>query len=346
MNARSLPLGRRDDARLLGVAVRTGELRDGSALDLPDWLTPGDVLVVNDAATLPASLRAGDVEVRLATQTADPLTWQAILLGAGSWRDDTDRRPAPPVLEVGEQLRFDDAFTARVVAVSTLSPRLVTLRFEVADAATLWALLFRHGRPIQYSYLADDMPLEAMQTAYAGRPWAVEMPSAGRPLSWRVLNALRARGVVIAALTHAAGPSASGDPRIDAALPLPERYELPASTVAAIAAARRRGGRVIAVGTSVVRALESSVRSDGSLVPGLRVTDLRLGPGSRRRVADGIITNMHTPGESHFELLQCFAPRSQLVETIEHARARGYRSHELGDISLIVPSLPALAAAA
>ncbi len=122
----------------------------------------------------------------------------------------------------------------------------------------LWAALYREGRPVQYSYLAHDLPLWAVQTVYAARPWAFEMPSAGRPLSWEILLALRRKGVRWASLTHAAGLSSTGDPAIDAALPLAERYDIPAATVRAVADTRARGGRVIAVGTTVVRALEGA----------------------------------------------------------------------------------------
>src|SRR4029079_2214736 len=143
----------------------------------------------------------------------------------------------------GERLRFGE-LDAESVARAALSPRLVAIRFGATGDA-LWAALYRQARPVQYSYLAHELPLWAVQTVYAARPWAFEMPSAGRPLSWETLLALRRRGVARATLTHGAGLSATGDPAIDAALPLPDRYEIPAATVQAIADARARGGRVI-----------------------------------------------------------------------------------------------------
>jgi S-adenosylmethionine:tRNA ribosyltransferase-isomerase len=145
--------------------------------------------------------------------------------------------------------------------------------------------------------------------------------------------------VAIAWLTHAAGLSATGDPAIDQALPLPERYEIPAETVAAIARARAQGGRVIAVGTTVVRALEGAVATHGSLRPGQGVTDLLIGPNFRPSVIDGLLTGMHEPASSHFRMLQAFAPRALLDASWAEATRLGYRGHELGDTCLIAPGV-------
>jgi S-adenosylmethionine:tRNA ribosyltransferase-isomerase len=224
-----------------------------------------------------------------------------------------------------------------VLARGALSPRLVRVVFDRAGDE-LWAAIYREGRPVQYSHLARELPLWAVQTAYAGRPFAFEMPSAGRPLSWEILLGLRRRGVRWAALTHAAGLSATGDPALDAALPLPERYVLPAATVAAVEETRARGGRVIAVGTTVVRALEGAAARGERLRAGPGITGLRLSPAHRRRVVDGILSGVHAPGESHFELLGAFADLRLLRAAHAHAQARGLRPHELGDAMLILPS--------
>jgi S-adenosylmethionine:tRNA ribosyltransferase-isomerase len=232
-------------------------------------------------------------------------------------------------------LRFG-ALQARVLGSAPLSPRLLRVAFDVTGDG-LWAALYREGRPIQYSYARRELPLWAVQTVYAGRPWAFEMPSAGRPLSWEILLALRRRGVRWAALTHAAGISATGDPAIDAALPLPERFEIPAATVAAIEEARRRGGRVLAVGTTVVRALEGAVAGGGELRATAGITDLRIGPRHRLRVVDGILSGVHAPDESHFALLGAFAGADLLRRAWAWASARGFRAHELGDAMLVLP---------
>lgn len=336
----------RGDARLLVIDPRRATFRDATPGDLPALLAPGDLLVVNDAATLPASLPgrgpAGEaIELRLAESPVDGRAL-AVLFGAGGWRTPTEARPSPPPLAVGAALHLGDPeapLRATLTAIDPRAPRLVEVTFEPAGAA-LWAALYAAGRPVQYSYLADDLHLWSIQTAFAGAPWAVEMPSAGRPLAWATLLALRRAGVRIAALTHAAGLSATGDPALDALLPLPERYAIPPATVAAIADARARGGRIIAAGTTVVRALEGCVAAHGRLLAGPGVTDLRIETGTKRQVVDAILTGMHGPGESHHELLTAFAPRELLVAAWRHAADAGYLAHEFGDATLILSDLP------
>jgi S-adenosylmethionine:tRNA ribosyltransferase-isomerase len=196
--------------------------------------------------------------------------------------------------------------------------------------------LYTSGTPVQYAHRAELLPLYSVQTAYAARPWAVEMPSAGRPLTWEVLLGLRRAGISIATLTHAAGLSSTGDDELDRALPWPERYEIPRRTVEVIAHAKGRGGRVIAIGTTVVRALEAAAQENGDIGAGSGVARLRLGGGYRPRVVDGLVSGLHAPGESHFELLSAFVPRDRLVRAIELAAAHGLSSHELGDSCLIL----------
>lgn len=339
--ARTYP-ARRDDVRLLVVDPRAGSFAETRTTALADLLAAGDLLVVNDAATLPASLRGQDargrpIEIRLLSAAdrdgVGPRFWAA-LLGAGDWRQRTEDRPAPPELGPGERLRFGQ-LGAEIVARGALSARLVALRFD-ADGDALWAALYREARPVQYAYLAHELPLWAVQTVYAGRPWAFEMPSAGRPLSWETLLGLRRRGVALAALTHAAGLSATGDPSIDAALPLPERYEIPPATLQAIGQTRAHGGRVIAVGTTVVRALEGAAAA-GWPRSGAGTTDLRIGAGYRPRLVDGILSGTHAAGETHFALLSAFADAALLDDAIHFADTHGFQTHELGDAMLIAP---------
>jgi S-adenosylmethionine:tRNA ribosyltransferase-isomerase len=331
----------RDDARLLVLESRSGRIHDRAVGDLAELLAPGDLLVLNDAATLPASLSGATasgapIELRLAGPPNRD-RWPAVLFGAGDWRTRTEDRAPPPAVTPGERLRFG-ALTAEVVAVALLSPRLVDVRFDRTGEA-LWSALYAVGRPVQYAYHERDLALWTVQTAYAGRPWAVEMPSAGRPLGWRVLGALRRRGVELAWLTHAAGLSSTGDPVLDAALPLPEQYDIPERTVQAVARAKSDGRRVLAVGTTVVRALEGAARQPGGLRSGPGTTALVITADMRLRVVDGLITGIHAPGESHYRLLGAFAPAAALAAASRHATRRGYRPHELGDLALIVPSL-------
>ncbi|MCB9593655.1 MAG: S-adenosylmethionine:tRNA ribosyltransferase-isomerase [Sandaracinaceae bacterium] len=322
--------------RLLHIDTATGALEDGAFDALSDHVRPGDVWVLNDAATLPASLRgtaAGRaVELRLLSERADG-SWWAVLFGEGSWRDDTDRRPAPPVLAPGDRIALGE-LSATVRAVDPRAARLVHVDFEPGGDA-FWRLLYAGGRPVQYSYVARDLELAEVQTPYAGRPWSVEPPSAGRPLSTGALSALRRAGAQIVTLTHAAGLSATGDPALDARLPLPERYELPEATARAVARARREGRRVVAVGTSTTRALEGNARDLGALRPGVFETDLVLGPRTRRAVVDALLTGAHDPASSHFQLLCAFAPAALLDAAVRRSAELGYLGHELGDSWLV-----------
>jgi S-adenosylmethionine:tRNA ribosyltransferase-isomerase len=165
----------------------------------------------------------------------------------------------------------------------------------------------------------------------------MEQPSAGRPLTAQALRDLARRGVGLATVTHAAGLSSTGDAALDARLPLPERFEVPRRAVRAIDETRDRGGRVVAVGTSTVRALEGQAAlHDGRLVAGGGVTSLVIGADHRLRVVDGLLTGLHEPGSSHFELLKAFAPEGLLRGALAHAEAEGYLAHEFGDSSLLL----------
>lgn len=329
--------GPRRGARLLVVDPTADRFAVADVADLPALLAPGDLVVLNDAGTFPASLRGeangAPVELRLlALPDADGRA-RAVRFGAGDWRTPTERRPAPPA---GGRLRFG-ALHATVEATDPRSDRLVTVRFDRAGPAlvrALWAL----GRPVQYSYLAADVPLGAVQTPFAGPPVSAEMPSAGRALTPRVLAALRARGVALATLTHAAGLSATGDDALDARLPFPERYALPEGTVAAVAAARARGGRVVAIGTTVARALEgAALAGAGRLRPGPGETHLVLDAGTPLRVVDGLLSGVHVPGESHYRVLQAAAPEPLLRRAVAQAAAAGFLAHEFGDGTLVLP---------
>lgn len=338
MKAAAWMRDREADTRLMLVDPREGGVAHGRVGDLASRLRAGDVVVVNDAATIPASLRGearggASVELRLAGMPEGE-RWPAVTFGAGSWRDRTEDRAPPPALRPGDRVRFGDVFSARVTEVDPEHPRLVRVAFD-REGDALWEAIYAHGRPVQYSYLKGELPLWGAQTPYASRPWSVEMPSAGRALGWSVLRALRERGVSVVAVTHAAGLSSTGDPALDARLPLPERYAVSDAVVDAIARARAVGGRVVAVGTSVVRALESASR-DGRLRAGEGVTDLRVDARTRLRVVDGLLTGMHEPGTSHYALMRAFASAEVLDRVTAAATREGYLLHEFGDSALLL----------
>jgi S-adenosylmethionine:tRNA ribosyltransferase-isomerase len=316
---------------------------------LPELLAPGDVVVVNDAATLPASLagmtaRGEQFELRLAGPV-EGSRLAGVLFGPGDHRTRTEDRLPPPRISVGEQVQLGSIVGGDVGPAGTSAWRRGSIAATVAATAgrriellapggdALWQALYETGKPVQYAHRPEPLPLYAVQTAYAARPWASEMPSAGRGLTWEVLLGLRRAGVALARLTHAAGLSSTGDEELDRALPWPERYELPRATVDAIGAARARGGRIIAIGTTVVRALESAAPE---LRPGGGVARLRLDAAYSPQIVDGLVSGLHSPGESHFELLRAFVPRDGLCAAIELAAAHGLSAHELGDACLIL----------
>ncbi|HEX6244072.1 MAG TPA: S-adenosylmethionine:tRNA ribosyltransferase-isomerase [Polyangiales bacterium] len=332
----------RDQTRMLLIDTHTRSLGESRVAALSELLRPEDLLVVNDAATLPASLHVRgpddeELELRLIDAPETELT-RAVLFGAGDYHTPTELRPAPPRLAVAASLRTG-TLTLTVAGVAPSSPRLLSLRWP-GGPAQRFELLYRYGRPVQYSYVPEPLALWDVQTVFATRPWAVEMPSAARPLTARTLLALRERGVRVARLTHAAGLSSTGDPALDAALPLPERYEIPAETAAAVARAQQRGARVVAVGTSVVRALEDSALRHGTVRAGREVAELVLSADTPRRVTTGLVTGIHVPGESHYQLLSAFVDPETLARSVLLAQERGYRAHEFGEAALFLPGLP------
>ena len=328
------------DARLLEIGA-TGILHHHPRRALPALLRRGDLLVANDAATLPASLHGvhrpsgAAIEVRLAgrpTLAVDAVRdFSAVVFGAGDHRTRTEDRPPPPPLRPGDVLELGP-LAARVRWLLG-HPRLAVLRFEGTPGA-IWAGLAHHGKPVQYAHLREPLALWDSWTRIAALPVAFEPPSAGFLLDWRLLDALRERGIGFATLTHAAGLSSTGDPALDARLPLAEPYHLGRATVQAVARARAAGGRIIALGTTVTRALEHAA-SLGPLHAGEGLADNRLGPGSALRVVDGLVSGTHEPGTSHHALLQAFAPAATLARMDRALQAGGYRGHEYGDSVLL-----------
>ena len=203
-------------------------------------------------------------------------------------------------------------------------------------ADEVWAGLASHGRPIQYSHLQTSVELWDVWTRIAGPPVAFEPPSAGFVLDWHVVSSIREHQARFATITHAAGISSTGAEDLDRLLPFDEPYHIPESTAQAVELTRQQHGRVIAVGTTVLRALEDAATTDGHLRNGDGVATGRIGPTTRLKVVDGILSGTHEPGTSHYELLRAFLEDSTLRRTTEELDARGYRTHEFGDSVLIL----------
>jgi S-adenosylmethionine:tRNA ribosyltransferase-isomerase len=341
MIAADRPVQRPPGAKLLVVDAR-GEISHAPRARFLDFLRPGDLVIANDAATLPASLRGehlpsgSAVEVRLAGRRSlapeDVRVFSAVVFGPGDHRTRTEDRPPPPPLGPGDRLALGPL---RATVEGLLGhPRLVSLRFDGTPDA-IWAGLARHGRPIQYAHVPGPLSLWDVWTSIAGPPVAFEPPSAGFALDWRALAAMRTRGIAFATLTHAAGISSTGDEELDRRLPFDEPYHVPVSTAAAIREAQARGGRVVAVGTTVVRALEHAARRDGRVRAGAGLATQRIGAATRLRVVDAILSGTHEPGTSHYQLLRAFADDATLGRADEELRRHGYRTHEFGDSVLV-----------
>ena len=341
MKAATLPTQRPRDAKLL-IVDAAGGIAHAPRLQLAEHLQPGDLLVANDAATLPASLRGvhgpsrTTIEVRLAGRRSlavdDVREFTAIVFGAGDHHTRTEDRVAPPPLRAGDALMLGPL---RATVLRTLAhPRLVALRFDGTPDA-IWAGIARHGKPIQYAHLAEPLALWDVWTQVAALPVAFEPPSAGFVLDWALLGALKRCGIGFATLTHAAGISSTGDAALDARLPFDEPYHLSAATVQAIARTQAMGSRVVALGTTVTRALEHAAARSGGMRAGDGLADQRIVAGTPLRIVDAIVSGTHEPGTSHYELLRAFASDAVLRRASAALDRHGYRTHEFGDSVLI-----------
>jgi S-adenosylmethionine:tRNA ribosyltransferase-isomerase len=329
---------RRDEVRMLVAHRRDGRLEHARFRDLPDYLAEGDLLVINTSATLPAALPAeradGEaVELHLSTAVPDSAPADGPLRYVVELR--RDRAPLRDA-STGERLSLPAGASAEL-----LSPYLGAKRLWVAALHLpnpLIDYLSLHGRPISYPYLRAERPLADYQTVYANLPGSAEMPSAGRPFTPELVTALVARGIAIAPITLHAGVSSLelGE------RPYPEWYRVPASTARLVNATRRWGGRVIAVGTTVVRALESAAEADGAVVALEGWAHLVINPEIGVRAVDGLITGWHDPDASHLDLLDAIGGPDLVARSYRAASQCGYLWHEFGDVSLIVRDEPRL----
>src|SRR5215472_7003271 len=294
------------------------------------------MIPASEAIQRPPDARLRIIEVRLAGRHSvapnDVHEFCAIVFGAGDFRTRTEDRAAPPHLSPGDQLLLGPlkANVNRLLG----HPRLVSLCFQDPPDG-VWAGIAHHGRPIQYSHVQAPLAMWDVWTPIAGPPVAFEPPSAGFALDWRSLALMRARGVRFTTLTHAAGISSTGDPQLDNLLPLDEPFSISAMTAAAVNAARTHGGRVIAIGTTVVRALEAAGVDNGKVRGGSGVATGRIGAGTKLQIVDAILTGAHEPGTSHHVLLGAFLDETRLRRIDAELAANHYRTHEFGDSLLI-----------
>jgi S-adenosylmethionine:tRNA ribosyltransferase-isomerase len=313
---------RRDQVRLLVTQRDDGRISHAHFFELPRFLQPGDLLVANDSVTLPAALRGRradgtELRVHLSTQ-----------LQPGLWVVEPRERH----VVAGEILRLPAGGTLTLLAPRPESGRLWIAQLDLPvpthDYLAAW------GKPIAYSYVRGEWPLNMYQTTYASRsdPGSAEMPSAGRAFTPDVLADLAEHGIGFRTLTLHTGVASLEEHEP----PYAEWFEVPAATARAVTAAHARSRRVVAVGTTVVRALESAVDQNGEVIGASGWTDRLISPDQPPRVVDALLTGFHEPKASHLAMLEAVAGREHLERAYAAALGHGYLWHEFGDLHLIL----------
>lgn len=324
LEAREPPEARglkRDQVRLLVTEQSSGRIVRAQFYELPDFLSPGDLVVVNDSATLPAALiarRADGSQIALHLSTRLP---------GGLWVVEPRQTQGVD----GEALALPGGGAARLLAPYAESLRLWVARLDFP--APWLEYLHEWGRPISYSYVQGTWPLEMYQTVYAAEPGSAEMPSAGRAFSADVIERLTHRGIGFVTLTLHTGVASleAHEP------PYEEPYVVSPETAEAVERKKLAGGRVIAVGTTVVRALESASDDHGRVFASRGWTDLVITPERGVRVVDALLTGFHEPKASHLMMLEAVAGRAHLGRAYKAALEGRYLWHEFGDLHLILP---------
>lgn len=320
----------RDAVRMLVTNKRDGSLVPSTFSMLPRFLDPGDLVVINTSGTIPAAVDATaddgtELAVHLSTELEDArwVVEPRRLRGRTTerWKGPLPSRPW--TLADGGTLTLDEPYGH--------GGRLWVARLQLGIRTLSWLAV--HGRPIRYPYVERAWPIEMYQNVYATEPGSAEMPSAGRPFTPEVVTRLVAKGVGVTPLVlHTGVASLEADE-----LPYPERVRVPESTAGRVNAAHRAGHRVIAVGTTVVRGLETSVGNDGLAHAYDGWTDRVVSPERGVEVTDGLLTGWHEPASSHLLMLEAFIGRELLRDSYRMGLAEGYRWHEFGDVHLILP---------
>lgn len=317
----------RDGVRMMVASRSTGALTHSRFRNLPDFLEPGDLVVINTSGVLAAALDGltplgQRVRVHLSTKLTTDRWVIEFRRGDDRWNTD---EPIPSHVALGEGASLD------VIGPHRGSDRLFVARLTLPVNDMQW--IGEHGRPIRYSYVERPWPIAMYQNVYATEPGSAEMPSAGRPFTPQLITRLVAKGVMVAPVVlHTGVASLEANET-----PYPEYCRVPAMTAALVNMAHERGGRVIAVGTTVVRALESAGDSFGDMEGYDGWTDLVITPGRGVHFVDGLVTGWHEPEASHLLMLEAIAGRDLLERSYEASLAEGYLWHEFGDTHLIVP---------
>jgi S-adenosylmethionine:tRNA ribosyltransferase-isomerase len=321
----------RDEVKLMVSRVHDDAIINTCFFRFPEFVASGDVLVVNTSATINAAFESGDFTLNLSTPISDT-KWVVEL------RRNSEKGTAPFLdARAGEIISLPGGGTAQLVEPymrgNMLSGRVRLWAADLDLPTDVLSFAREHGAPVRYDYVPDRWPLSYYQTVFSYDPGSAEMPSAGRAFTRETVTRLRRKGVTIAPVVLHTGVSSL---EADEA-PYPERYRVPAATARAVNSARAKGARVIAVGTTVVRALETVADENGIVHPGHGWTDLVITPDRGVRGVDAILTGLHAPRATHLSMLEAFAPVEHLSVAYDNALAENYLWHEFGDLHLIVP---------
>lgn len=316
---------RRDHVRMMVLDRATGEIRHDHFFHLAAYLQPGDLVIANNSRTIPAVLHANwvrnteliapTVEVRLARRRCEDI-WDALVVA----------NPVKP----GDQLKFSPDLSAKVIGERENSP-LKIIHFT-KKGTELFNIIYALGEPIRYEYIEQPWELDYYQTVFASHPGSVEMPSAGRAFSWELIFKMKRKGIQLdfiqlhTGLSYLLDDSWPQSPEENE-----EEYQISKRIMERILQTKASGKRVIAVGTTVVRALETAAKN-GALSG---VTNLYIDPHYPLQIADGIITGLHEPQASHLDMLSAFVSEHHLLQAYDYAIKAGYLWHEFGDMNLI-----------
>jgi S-adenosylmethionine:tRNA ribosyltransferase-isomerase len=318
----------RDDVRLLVARRRDLHLAHGRFWQLPEFLEPGDLVVINTSATLPAAVPTMN-GLELHFSTSLPAGLHLVELREPHGAASVPFTGGAP----GQRVLLPGAAEVELLARWSGGNRLWVANVDLPNGQDLVSYLHAEGHPIRYSHITRPWPLSAYQTTYGAEPGSAEMPSAGRPFTAELVTGLVSAGVAVAPIVLHTGVSSleSGEG------PQPERFRVPPATATLVNAVRAEGGRVVAVGTTVVRALETVAEPDGRVNGGCGWTDLVLGPDRPARTVTGLVTGLHEPEASHLLLLEAVAGRALVQRAYDAAVSGRYLWHEFGDSCLLLP---------
>jgi S-adenosylmethionine:tRNA ribosyltransferase-isomerase len=335
----------RDEVKLMVINRSNYQIEHAHFYSIGKFLRPGDLLVFNSSRTLPASLDGYvvssvgiiPIEVRLAEHLPDDF-WLVLpsYKTDGFNNNNNNDNSLLPIFENGMEIQFGRGLIAKVYEPDDNIPRLWKVKFS-KSGTQLMELLYHFGQPIRYEYVSNAWDLDYYQTVYARQPGSAEMPSAGRAFTWKLLLGLKRHGIGMAYIFLHTGISSYMDDTLDLQHPASEEeYSVSHRAAKMVNKTHSHGGRAIAVGTTVVRTLESVASNNGNIDGGHGYTRLHIAANHKLKTVDGSLTGLHEPEASHLDLLTAFLPTENIHKSYEEAIQRKYLWHEFGDLNLIL----------